>query len=248
MVTMLRTLVDKRLLWPAFATLAGVALMISLGNWQMRRLAWKEELTASINAGIHRPPVPLQEIAAAPAGKEYWRASVTGRFRHADEHRVFATSGDDIGWHIYTPLETDFGKIVFVNRGFVPDALKDPASRSAGQVEGPVTINGLLRLPPDKGLFDPETDVARNLWYWRDLAGMTAALGAPEDRARALPFFIDAEADPPNPGGWPKGGVTRLELPNRHLEYALTWYGLAASLAGVFVAFAVGRWRSQPPA
>ena len=76
---------------------------------------------------------------------------------------------------------------------------------------------------------------------------MTDALGSPEDRARVLPFFVDAEAEPAPPGGWPRGGVTRLELPNRHLEYALTWYGLAAALVGVFLAFAAARWQ-QPKA
>jgi surfeit locus 1 family protein len=60
-----------------------------------------------------------------------------------------------------------------------------------------------------------------------------------------VPFIVDAELDPGLPGGFPKGGVTRLELPNRHLEYALTWYGLAAALVAVFAAFAVTRWR-QP--
>lgn len=242
---MLRTLRDKGLLWPGLATLVGIALLVALGNWQMQRLAWKEGLIAAIEARVHQPPVPLKDIADVANDKEYWHVAVTGRFRHADERRLFATNGDDVGWHVYTPLDTDFGKIVWVNRGFVPEALKDPAARKEGQVEGPVTVRGLLRMPPDKGWFDPDADVARNQWYWRDLKGMTATLGA-EDRDRVLPFFVDAEAEPANPGGWPRGGVTRLELPNRHLEYALTWYGLAVALAGVFAAFAISRWRGRP--
>lgn len=205
---------EKRLLWPGVMTLIGLAILAGLGTWQLERKAWKENLIASIEAGVHRPPVQLREIALVPKGKEYWRVSVTGRFRHADERRLFATDGSEMGWHIYTPLETDFGKIVFVNRGFVPDALKDAANRAVGQIEAPVTVRGLLRMPPDKSWFDPEADTARNLWYWRDLKGMTAALGSAEDRARVLPFFVDAEVEPATPGGWPKGGATRLELPN----------------------------------
>jgi surfeit locus 1 family protein len=148
-----------------------------------------------------------------------------------------------MGWHIYTPLETKGGKILFVNRGFVPEALKEPSSRAAGQIEGEVSVGGLIRKPGIRGSFEPDADQARNIWYWRDLAGMTASLPA-TDQARVLPFFVDAIAEPENPGGWPKGGVTRLEIPNRHLEYALTWFGLAVTLIAVFAAFAWTRLRS----
>jgi surfeit locus 1 family protein len=77
-------------------------------------------------------------------------------------------------------------------------------------------------------MFVPDNDVTRNVWYWRDLDAMAAAALGPE-AARAHQFMVDAEAMPAPPGGWPKGGATRLEQPNRHLEYALTWYGLAAA-------------------
>jgi surfeit locus 1 family protein len=94
-------------------------------------------------------------------------------------------------------------------------------------------------------MFIPANDAARNIWYWRDIDAMATAMGP--DAGRVHRYIVDAEAIPPVPGGWPKGGVTRLELPNRHLEYALTWYGLAAALAGVFLAFAAGRWRQPTP-
>jgi surfeit locus 1 family protein len=78
------------------------------------------------------------------------------------------------------------------------------------------------------------------MFYWPDYAGMRRAVASD---AQLAPFFIDAEAEPGNPGGWPKGGTTILTLPNRHLEYALTWYGLAVTLIGVYLAFARGRLR-----
>jgi len=96
-------------------------------------------------------------------------------------------------------------------------------------------------------MFSPEHDAKTGVWYWRDFDGMARAALGPE-AGKAMRFFLDAEAEPPNPGGWPKGGTTRLTLPNRHLEYALTWYGLAAALIGVLVAFAVGRLRAQAQA
>jgi surfeit locus 1 family protein len=239
----------RSLLWPALCTLAMLPILVGLGVWQLHRLAWKEGLIASINAEIGKPPVPLEQPAdawKALGTQEYRPVSVVGRFRHTDERRLFATEGSETGWHIYTPLETEGGKILLVNRGFVPDALKDPARRAEDQVEGPVTVRGLVRKPAVKGWFDPDADTVRNVWYWRDLAGMTASL--PEaDRTRVLPFFVDAAAEPANPGGWPKGGVTRLDIPNRHLEYALTWFGLAATLLAVFAAFAWTRLRAAQP-
>lgn len=236
------------MLWPAVLTLAALPILIGLGVWQLDRLAWKEELIAAINEGLGQRPVPLEQPADAwkeLAGKEYRPVSVVGRFRHGDERFVFATAGREMGWHVYTPLETEGGNLLLVNRGFVPDRLKDPGSRTAGQPEGQVTVQGLVRKPGVEGWFDPEADTARNAFYWRDLGGMTASLPAEEDRARVLPLFVDAAAEPANPGGWPKGGVTRLDIPNRHLEYALTWFGLAATLIAVFAAFAWTRLRSE---
>ena len=105
---------------------------------------------------------------------------------------------------------------------------------------GTVRITGLIREVPAPGMFTPANDAARNLWYWPDIAAMTdsAFRDAPGATMTALPFWIDADAQPEPPGGLPKGGVTRLDLPNRHLEYAITWYGLALTLIGVYLAFA----------
>jgi surfeit locus 1 family protein len=235
----------RSLLWPAVFTLAVLPILLGLGIWQLQRLAWKEGLIASIHAEISKPPAPLEQPPDAwkeLGAYEYRPVSGTGHFRHGDERRLFASGDGATGWHIYTPLETEGGHILFVNRGFVPEALKDPATRAAGEVEGQVTVTGLVRKPAVKGWFDPDPDPVHNVWYWRDLGAMTASL--PEaDRARVLPFFVDAAAEPANPGGWPKGGVTRLDIPNRHLEYVLTWFGLAATLLAVFAAFAWMRLR-----
>ena len=120
-------------------------------------------------------------------------------------------------------------------------------ARRQGQLPGEVEITGLIRVPQAPGLFAPANDVARNLWYWPDVAAMHDARPSPARRVSALPFWIDADAQPEPPGGLPRGGVTRLDLPNRHLEYALTWYGLALTLIGVYVAFAAGRLRQARP-
>jgi len=114
----------------------------------------------------------------------------------------------------------------------------------AGQLDGEVTLTGLVRRPTPRGTFTPASEPARNLFYWPDYPAMLASVPeAGRGDLSAVPFFIEADAEPANPGGFPRGGVTRLSLPDRHLEYALTWYGLALTLIGVFFAFARTRLR-----
>lgn len=246
---MLRTIREKRLLWPGVAALAGIAALVSLGNWQMQRLAWKEGLIAAIAERTHAEPVPLA-VAEERAGRgqdvEYTRVAVPGRLLNDREIHLYALDETGApGFHVITPLRLADGSIAFVNRGYVPNELKDPAKRGAGQPAGDVTVTGLLRHPDAHSMFIPGNDAPRNIWYWRDIDAMAATLGPDAERVHRV--IVDAEASPAAPGGWPKGGVTRLELPNRHLEYALTWYGLAASLIAVFAAFAVTRWRQPDP-
>jgi surfeit locus 1 family protein len=115
----------------------------------------------------------------------------------------------------------------------VPTDLRDPARRPESQPQGEVTITGLVRAPEVRNSFTPDDDPARNQWFARDPQAIAAAHGL----ERVAPFLIDADASP-NPGGWPRGGQTPLTLPNNHLQYAVTWFGIALTLIGVFAAFA----------
>lgn len=248
MAAMLSTLRAKGLLWPLLMTVAGVAFLIALGNWQMQRLAWKEGLIAAIAERAHAAPVTVAEAerrVAEGGDVEYLRVKASGNLLNDKELAFYAFDEESgPGYQIMTPLRLADGAVVFVNRGFVPGELKDPKRRAVGAPAGEVEIVGLARKPEAPGLFTPANDAENNIWYWRDLPAMAAATLAPK-RPRIVPFIVEAERDPAPPGGWPKGGVTRLDLPNRHLAYALTWYGLAAALLAVFAAFAVSRWR-QP--
>ncbi|MFA9549622.1 MAG: SURF1 family protein [Hyphomicrobium sp.] len=245
-ITMLTTLKSKGLLWPAIMAVAGVAILIALGTWQMQRLAWKQGLLADISQRAHGDPVAAtraEQSKRAGADVEYLRVKIGGQFLHDKERHLFAfDSKYGPGYHIFTPLKRADGSIAFVNRGFVPSELRDPAKRDAGQVAGEVEIVGLVRGSEKPRTFTPENNVADNIWHWRDLDGMAVSVFG-QEAPRLIPFFIDAEAESRVSGAWPKGGVTRLELPNRHLEYAITWYGLAAALIAVFAAYAVSRWR-----
>jgi surfeit locus 1 family protein len=243
-----RRLQRAGLVWPALLALAGLAVLIGLGTWQMSRKAWKEGLLALIAERARASPVPLGEALRRwreTGDVEYLHVRLTGGFRHEAERYVFAIDEQlGPGFHVYTPLETVDGQLVLLNRGFVPDRLKEPALRPQGQLAGDAVVTGLARRPQSRAWFTPESDARRNVFYWPDFAGMLGSLPPAWQGRQVVPFFVEADAGPANPGGLPKGGVTRLTLPNRHLEYALTWYGLALTLVGVFAAFARSRLRS----
>lgn len=233
----------------AVATLAALAILVSLGAWQLQRKAWKEELIGRIEArAFGEPTAPLPQ-AEWPlwraAEREYSRVRLTGTYAHDKEVAVHglmaAQRGQPIqGFYIFTPLALKDGATILVNRGFVPTELRDPASRAPGQPAGESTVTGLERAPESRASFVPANDPARNEWFVRDPAEIAAARGL----AGVAPFYLDADATP-NPGGWPRGGQTRLSQPNDHLQYALTWFGLALTLLGV-VAAALWR-RLRPP-
>jgi surfeit locus 1 family protein len=220
--------------------LVALASLLSLGTWQVERLHWKEALLADITARRTAPPVPLadiEKIVAAGGDIDYRAVTVTGRFVNNKERHFFATYDGAPGFHVYTPLELADGRFVFVNRGFVPYDNKEPEMRMQGQLTGEQAVTGLARarLAGKPSFVVPDNDIVKNIFYWKDLDAMIASDGLA--RNKVLPFFIDA-GDKPNPKGMPIGGVTLIDLPNNHLQYALTWYGLAATLvavAGVFM-------------
>ncbi|HMN36920.1 MAG TPA: SURF1 family protein [Hyphomicrobium sp.] len=238
------------LLWPTIMTLVALPALFALGTWQWHRKAWKEDLIANIEARATGKPVSYAQALedfAHTGEDEYQKVEVRGTFDHASERYLYAPGSQSQGWNVFTLLKPDDGgPPVFVNRGWVPEKLKDPAARSQGQVAGTVDVVGLVRGPETPGMFDVASDPKRNQWYWRDLEGMRwAPEPPPAQQQRAAmriapyaPFSIDALAEPANPGGWPKGGTTQMHLPNRHLEYALTWWGFAATLIVIYIVFA----------
>ena len=243
---MLTTVRRTGLLWPAAMTLVLLALLIGLGTWQLQRKAWKEALLADIAARTTQVPADIGDAIFATGAARvlpYTRVRLTGRFLHDKERFWFADGRLGSGFHVFTPLQLAGGGLVWINRGYIPAHLKDPATRAAGQIAGAVTVIGLVRAPGERNSFTPANDIAHNVWYWRDLAVLDASAFTPD--VNSAPVMVDAEVEPANPGGWPEGGTAIVSLPNRHLEYALTWYGLAATLVGVFLVYARGRvaWR-----
>jgi surfeit locus 1 family protein len=225
-------------LLPAAVTAVVTLVCLSLGAWQLERLQWKTGLIAERQAAVHAAPVPLPKTLEQASRLEFHPVIAEGEFLNDKELYLGASapSGGQPGLQVLTPLRLADGRIVIVNRGFIRSELKNPEKRSAGQLAGPVRVTGLLRLPHGKpGWLVPDNRPDLNYWFWVDLPAMEAADGLSD----VAPFYIDADATP-NPGGWPKGGVTPIDLPNDHLQYAITWFALAAAAIVVYIV-----WRRQ---
>lgn len=226
------------------AALAVFLGLLALGVWQVERRAWKLDLIARVDQRVaaepSAPPGPSDWAGVTADRDEYRHVRVSGRFLNDREAQVVASTAKGAGYWVMTPLQAADGSVILVNRGFVPTENRDPATRAAGQVEGPVTITGLLRITEPKGGFLRSNEPAEERWYSRDVAAIAAARGL----TNVAPYFIDADATP-NPGGLPVGGLTVISFPNSHLVYAITWFGLAALLL-FGIGYAVrSEWRGR---
>jgi surfeit locus 1 family protein len=238
----------RGLIEPTVFAVVGVTILIGLGIWQLDRKTWKENLIATVTSRIAGPPVDLPPRSAWPRlvqqANEFSRVTFPAEFLPGEEVLVY-TSGSPFrpdvtvpGYWVFAPAQLAGGSIVLVNRGFVPMERKDPATRPDGNVRGTVEIAGAMRWPEARGLFTPADDPKTNVLYARDIQAMAAA----KKWAAAAPFYIDQEGPVP-PGGLPLPGKIEVHLPDNHLGYAITWFGLALGLAGVYVAWVARRLR-----
>jgi surfeit locus 1 family protein len=202
-----------------------IAFLSGLGFWQLERLKWKENLIAQSQARLAAPPLALEK---APK-EEFTRVILTGKFLHNHESFFYIALPQGQGYFLFTPFETAQG-LVLVNRGFLPLAKKEKATRPQTLVAGAQTITGFLRFSEPPTRFAAEDNSKQNIFYTRDAAkilqnhGLMGADYMVEQEATAAPL--------------PQGGLSRVTFPNKHLDYALTWFVLALTLLvfyGVFV-------------
>ena len=243
------------------AALLAFAGFVALGLWQVNRLAWKEALITRVERQLQAPPVaapgPLAWQAWSGVDDEYHQVRVRGRYDHEHETLVRASTVLGAGYWVMTPLRSDQGFWVLVNRGFVPSQLRQRASRAAQEPAGEQEVSGLLRNSEPVGSLLQRNDPAQERWYSRDVRAIArhhALSGMP-----VAPYFIDAAAVdiprcavpgpalesmphcPGSPGmvadggapstAWPRPGMTVLRFSNNHLVYAITWFSLAAMVA-----------------
>ncbi|GGC96336.1 SURF1 family protein [Aquisalinus flavus] len=243
-------------------TIAGLGILIALGTWQLQRLEWKRDLIQSVETRLDQQPVAYgiaRDRQALGETMTYTPVAISGTYLHDHERHVFGTYEGEPGWNVFTPLQVtapgarNAPRHIWVNRGFVPDRLKDPASRPDGLVAGFVTVTGLFRMPEEPagvaGMVSAPSNPEGNQWYVRDSrlfgdvpvvneGGETTGTVLNEDADTG--YYIDSSGAE-NPGSWPRGGTTRVTFTNRHLEYAWTWFGLAGALLAVYTMAALKR-------
>ncbi|WP_306397701.1 SURF1 family protein [Telluria beijingensis] len=229
--------------------LAVVALLLfvlfaGLGTWQVFRLQWKLDLIERVDARVHADPVAPPAVAQWPQvskeSDEYRRIRLSGHYLYEFTTPVQALSDLGAGFWLLTPLCTEEGHIVLVNRGFIPSsgdiAARYPARRAGAypctaRTADAVEVTGLLRIAEPKSGFLRDNDPVNNRWYAREVGAIAAARGL--DVGNVAPFFVDAgkDQDPATAPEKAVGGLTVISFPNNHLVYALTWYALALMVA-----------------
>lgn len=225
-------------LLPTLMTLPALLVLLALGTWQLQRLAWKETLIAERQTQLAAVPAPLPQFTdAAAGGLAHRRFSVRGRFLH--EQTLFYGApavGGMPGVELLTPLRLDDGRMIVVNRGWIPLDARQAAARPQTLTEGAVAIIGVLRpASTETGWFTPEPDRRAGHWFSYDVAAMAAHLALP-----LLPAVLEAVPDAER-GRLPLARAAEVNLVNHHLQYALTWYGLALALAVIYTVYHLRR-------
>jgi surfeit locus 1 family protein len=221
---------------PAVATAAGIAILIGLGVWQVQRLHWKESILAQIAALQTAPPQPLAPLLARAAkgeGIDYRRVNVAcPQLEHTPVIRLYAVGDAGAGYRVITacPIEGGPYRSILVDRGFIAQTVDVSAMPTRrGRLDQPIV--GILRKGDRPNFVTPANEPAQNLWYWRDIPAMAQTLGVSDP----APSFLMLEGPAPPPGG-PTPQALPSDIPNNHLQYAITWFGLAVALAGVYLA------------
>ena len=229
--TLHRTLGFRPRLWPTLISLPMIVVMLGLGSWQLQRMAWKEGLIDRLESRMMAPAIPAPGAGADIEEFEFRRVTATGEWLHQFEMPLIGRpEKGTVGYHVVTPLRTAEGRVLLVNRGWIPDDRKDAARRPESQPTGTVTVEGIVRRAGLRNSFTPDNEPGRGMWFYVDVPQMAAFA-----KAEGVPnYYIDElrrEAGPQ----LPIGADPMIGLRNEHLQYAITWFAMAFGLIVVYV-------------
>ncbi len=222
-------------LWLTILTMSAFSVLIGLGSWQLQRLQWKNDLISSFELRSTAPAIDVPIANADLDELEFHSLALYGVFQH--EKEIFLTGRTyegNAGFHVVTPLILDDGRVILINRGWVSEDYRDPSKRAFSQVDGRVSVAGILRRPGVKGYFVPENDPQNGFWFTlipRQINQYLALGDVAIDQ-----FYADALRTS-DIVTLPIAAKTKLNLRNAHLSYAMTWYGIAVALIGVYLVF-----------
>jgi surfeit locus 1 family protein len=240
-------------------TLVMLALFVGLGIWQLQRRTEKHALIAALTERLAAPPQalppPSQWSALKPASDEFRRVRFAATYPSVADAMVYssgsAVRGDVSGpgtW-AFLPARLPDGNTVVINAGFVPNTMQDRGVEDQAVARllthEPVTLTGYLRFPEAAGVLTPNENIARRLWFTRDHLAMARALRWDEGGQQVAPFYIDLETPAPA-SDVPKPGPLEVHLKDDHLQYAITWFGLAIAVVMAFGVWLWGHRRASP--
>ncbi len=236
----------RRSIWPIIiASALGIAILCGLGAWQLQRLAHKQALLTEIDRRNMADPIDLSEaIRLYESGEnvEFMKVSASGRFLHENEKHLMAVFDGNPGWEVVTPLLTANDILVLVDRGLVPGAMRDRATRTETNSE--VEVTSIIRGHSEgRGPFSPDNDAKANMWFWWDVPAMLESTTMPQ-AVKPAPFVLHV-IPVAGEGGFPRPVALRAALRNNHLQYAITWFALAVVLAVMAGLFAYGEMRKS---
>ncbi len=224
---------SRRLPWPTLFTVPVLIALVGFGTWQVQRLHWKETLIAEREARLAAPPLSIGAVQRMTATLDHRRIRAAGTFLHDREmHLVARSHRGRVGVRVITPLALAGGGHVLVDRGWVPRARIDQETRPDGPIRSSVEIVGILRAGGRPSSWTPDNTPDDDVWHYVDIAAMAARVGLSEVRD-----FVVVAGPAPNPGGLPIGTSFAVEVANHHLQYAVTWYALAAVLAAIYLIY-----------
>lgn len=203
-------------------------VLLGLGTWQVVRLQWKEDLITRVDTRVHAEPIaaPDNWSQVTRDNSEYLHVFANGKYLYKAQSYSYALTDLGDGYWVMTPMQLDSGKIIYVNRGFIPTAKKDAFDAATPDNDQENHhISGLLRITEPKGAFLRKNMPAEHKWYSRDVAAMGASAGLDQ----VAPYFIDADKNQ-SADALPVSGLTQIKFPNNHLQYAITWYVMAILL------------------
>lgn len=222
------------------ATIAALAVLIGLGTWQLQRRAEKHALLDQIAARTNAAPAPVEILFATGDYAAFRKATARGTFDHARESYVYAPRSDGgptrQGFKVLTPFDLASGGTILVDRGWVGEAEKQPAMRAKGQVKGEHDVAGTLRPPAVPGTFTPPPDLTQRTFYVRDAPAIAKAAGVTLLRPLILEATTRVE-------GGPEPLSSQINIPDNHLNYALTWFSLGLVLVVIYLRYHVVRGR-----
>lgn len=222
---------------PTLFTIPALIVLLYLGTWQLQRLQWKNALVHAIEEKIAIPEAKLPEHLPDAELKswQYRRVTLTGTFLHDKELYLYAGAREyrgDQGYRVFTPLKRKDGRIILIDRGWVPQDKKAPATRPQTQEKGEQTIHGAIMLGEQKHYFTPENMPGKNMWYWIDIPAMRHTSGEPFQD-----FYIMEAEDKQDKKKLPYGQDLTVKIRNDHLQYAITWYSAALSLIVIYILY-----------